>query len=148
MVDWVHLHRLWEKWASNTIGSSGKPLKAALLLNHDQKLPSRYLPVIAEQYGMKMRPDEMRPFLDFVKRDNLQMECFFIGANEYLVTSMHENWFCMRCINTSKPTGEGAIVMKTASFILIAMYDGSISAASQAMAAVDQFVWQLSRRNL
>ena len=38
-----------------------------------------------------------------------------------LVTSIHENWFSARCINTSKPAGEGAIVMQTAAYILVAL---------------------------
>ncbi|KAF8380857.1 hypothetical protein HHK36_028352 [Tetracentron sinense] len=65
-----------------------------------------------------------------------------------MVTSIHENWFCARCVNTSKPTGEGVIVMQTAAFLLVALYDGSIGSASRAMMVVDQFALQLSRRNL
>lgn len=38
-----------------------------------------------------------------------------------LVTSIHENWFSARCINTSKPAGEGAIVIQTAAYILVAL---------------------------
>lgn len=38
-----------------------------------------------------------------------------------LVTSIHENWFCARCMNTSKPAGEGAIIMQTAAFLLVAL---------------------------
>ncbi|XP_058075175.1 uncharacterized protein LOC131223710 isoform X2 [Magnolia sinica] len=100
---------------------------------------------IAEQQGMKAKPVEFSPFLDFIKRNNLLKECFFIGSNEYLVTSIHEHWFCARCVNTSKPAGEGAIIMQIAAFLLVAMYDGSIGSASRAMVAVDQFAWQLNR---
>ncbi|PON41375.1 hypothetical protein TorRG33x02_338170 [Trema orientale] len=32
--------------------------------------------------------------------------------------------------------------------LLSSMYDGSMGSASRAMMAVDQFVWQLGRRNL
>ena len=38
-----------------------------------------------------------------------------------LITSIHENWFSARCINTSKPAGEGAIVIQTVAYILLAM---------------------------
>ncbi|KAK6274390.1 hypothetical protein POUND7_004099 [Theobroma cacao] len=65
-----------------------------------------------------------------------------------MVTSIQENWFCARCLNTSKSTGEGAIVMQTSTFLLVALYDGSIGSASRAMVSVDQLVWLLSRRNL
>eukprot|EP00262_Sarcandra_glabra_P006171 TRINITY_DN1829_c0_g1_i3.p1 TRINITY_DN1829_c0_g1~~TRINITY_DN1829_c0_g1_i3.p1 ORF type:complete len:148 (-),score=18.39 TRINITY_DN1829_c0_g1_i3:313-756(-) len=147
-MDWGFAHRVWEKWASNSIGSSGEPLKAALLMNYDPIGPSRMLSIIAEQHGMNAKPIELCGFLDFMKRNNFQTESFFIGPNQYLVTSIHEHWFCARCVNTSKPAGEGAIVMQTTTFLLVAMYDGSIGSASRAMVAVDQFAWQLSRRNL
>ncbi|KAF7849266.1 hypothetical protein BT93_L1029 [Corymbia citriodora subsp. variegata] len=65
-----------------------------------------------------------------------------------LVTSIHENWFCARCMNPSNSAGEGAIVMQTMAFILVALYDGSIGVASGAVMAADQFAWQLNRRNL
>ncbi|XP_008810102.1 uncharacterized protein LOC103721579 [Phoenix dactylifera] len=147
MADWASTHRLWEKWASNNIGSSGEPLKAALLLNYDPNGPSRLLSVIAEQEGTKLKAIDLHPFLDFVKRNNLQKEFFFIGSSQYLVTSIHEHWFCARCVNASKPGGEGVIVMQTGAFLLVAMYEGSISSASRAMVAADQFVWQLGRKN-
>lgn len=38
-----------------------------------------------------------------------------------LVTSIHEHWFCARCINTSRPAGEGVIVMQIAAYLLVAM---------------------------
>lgn len=147
MSDWTSTHRIWDKWASHNIASSGEPLKAALLLNYDPNGPSRLLATIAEQEGIKLKAIELSPFLDFVKRNNLQKEYFSIGTNQYLVTSIHEHWFCARCVNTSKPAGEGVIVMQTMTYLLVAMYEGSIGAASQAMVAVDQFVWQLNRRN-
>ncbi|KAJ8774117.1 hypothetical protein K2173_009548 [Erythroxylum novogranatense] len=147
-MDWGFVHRAWDKWASINIGSSGQPLKAALLINYEPTAPSRLLSTIAEQEGIKASPTELRQFIDFVKRNKLQAESFIIGANEYLVTSIYENWFCARCMNTSKPAGEGVIVMQTSAFLLVALYDGSIGAASRAMVAVDHFVWQLGRRNL
>ncbi|AES97106.1 profilin family protein [Medicago truncatula] len=55
-----------------------------------------------------------------------------------LVTTIHENWFRARCINTSKPAGKGAIVM----------YEGSIGPASRVMAVADQLTGQLKRKNL
>ncbi|CAL5435830.1 unnamed protein product [Camellia sinensis] len=113
LMDWAFVHKVWDKWASTCIGSSGQPLKAALLINHDPTAPSRLLSTI-----------------------------FFIGLNQYVVTSIHENWFSARCMNTSKPAGEGAIVMHTAAFLLVALYDGSIGSASRAMVVVDQFAWQ------
>ncbi|KAF6158033.1 hypothetical protein GIB67_014827 [Kingdonia uniflora] len=102
----------------------------------------------AEQQGIKVRPVELSPFLHFIKQENLQKECFFIGPNQYVVTSIHANWFCARCVNTSKPAGEGAIVMKTAAFLLVSLYEGSIGSASRAMVTVDQFASQLGRKNL
>eukprot|EP00262_Sarcandra_glabra_P006170 TRINITY_DN1829_c0_g1_i1.p1 TRINITY_DN1829_c0_g1~~TRINITY_DN1829_c0_g1_i1.p1 ORF type:complete len:125 (-),score=11.79 TRINITY_DN1829_c0_g1_i1:118-492(-) len=120
-MDWGFAHRVWEKWASNSIGSSGEPLKAALLMNYDPIGPSRMLSIIAEQHGMNAKPIELCGFLDFMKRNNFQTESFFIGPNQYLVTSIHEHWFCARCVNTSKPAGEGAIVMQTTTFLLVAI---------------------------
>ncbi|KAL6980021.1 hypothetical protein U1Q18_021672 [Sarracenia purpurea var. burkii] len=147
-MEWAFVHKLWEKWASNSVGSSGQPLKAALLINYDPTGPSRLLSTIAEQEGIEANPIELGQFVDFVKRSNLQYESFFIGLNQYFVTSIHENWFCARSLKTSQPTGEGAIVMQTAAFLLVALYDGSIGSASRAMVVVDQFAWQLGRRNL
>ncbi|KAK8938762.1 hypothetical protein KSP39_PZI011012 [Platanthera zijinensis] len=147
MADWAVTHKLWEKWVSNNLGISGDPLKAALLLNYDPAAPSRLTSVIAEQEGTSFKASELLPFLNFIKRNNLQAEFFFIGSSQYLVTSIHEHWFCARCINTSKPAGEGVLVMHMAAYLLIAMYEGSISSATRAMVAVDQFAWQVSRRN-
>ncbi|KAI3957540.1 hypothetical protein MKX01_001899 [Papaver californicum] len=146
-MDWVFTQKVWEKWASNSVGSSGEPLKAALLLYYDPTGPSRLMSTIAAQQGILAKPVELRSFLEFIKLNNLQGESFFIGSNEYIVTSIHESWFCARSLNTSRPAGEGAIVMQTASFLLVGMYDGSIGAASRAMVAVDQFVLQLSRKH-
>ncbi|EEF45121.1 uncharacterized protein LOC8259119 [Ricinus communis] len=146
-MDFSFVHKAWEKWASLNIGS-GAPLKAALLINYDPTGPSRLLSTIAEQEGIKLNPIELSQFIDFIKRNKLQMESFIIGTSQYVVTSVHESWFSARCVNTSKPSGEGAIIMQTAAFLLIALYDGSIAAASQAMVAVDQFAWQLGRKNL
>ncbi|XP_040985863.1 uncharacterized protein LOC121234113 [Juglans microcarpa x Juglans regia] len=147
-MDWAFVHKVWDKWASNNVGSSGEPLKAALLINYDPTGPSRLLSTIAEQEGIKANPIELSQLVDFIKCNKLQTESFIIGANQYVVTSIHENWFCARCMNTAKRAGEGAIIMQTAAFLLVALYDGSIGPASRAMMAVDQFAWQLGRRNL
>ncbi|KAK4252611.1 hypothetical protein QN277_014361 [Acacia crassicarpa] len=147
-MDWAFVHKTWDKWASTSIGSSGQPLKAALLINYDPYGPSRLLSTIAAQEGIKANPIELNHFVDYIKHNRLQTESFIIGPNQYLVTSIHENWFSARCMNTSKPAGEGAIVVQTAAYIFVALYDGSIGSASRAMAAADQFVWQLGRKNL
>ena len=39
-----------------------------------------------------------------------------------LVTSVHDHWYCARCVNTTNPAGEGAIVVQTAALILVTMY--------------------------
>ncbi|XP_062095965.1 uncharacterized protein LOC133801720 [Humulus lupulus] len=154
-MDWSFVRKAWEKWASLNVASSSSPsssahppLKAAFLINYDPTGPSRLLSIIAEQEGIKVNPIHLTHFLDFIKRDKLHTETFTIAHNQYVVTSIHESWFCGRCVNTSKPAGEGAIVMQTAAFILVALYDGSMGSASRAMVAVDQFVGQLGRRNL
>ncbi|KAK1566668.1 hypothetical protein Q3G72_002600 [Acer saccharum] len=148
VMDWSFVHKAWEKWASLSVGSSGEPLKAALLINYDPTGPSRLLSTIAEQEGLKADPIEMTRFVDFIQQNKLQTGSFIIGSNEYMVTSIHENWFCARCMNTIQPSGEGAIVMQTKAFILVALYEGSIGPASRAMLSVDQLAWQLGRRNL
>ncbi|XP_062180827.1 uncharacterized protein LOC133885178 [Phragmites australis] len=145
-ADWSWARRAWEKWTAKHVGPSGKPLKAALLLNFDPSGPSRLLPVVAEQEGTQVTAVDMQPFLDFVIRGNLQTEFFSIGPNQYLVTSIHEHWFCARCVNTTKPGGEGVIVMQIGAYLLVSMYDGSLASASQAMVAVDQFAWHFNRR--
>ena len=38
-----------------------------------------------------------------------------------IITSVHENWFAARCLNTTQPAGEGAIVMQTAVYVLVAL---------------------------
>ncbi|KAF5725788.1 pectinacetylesterase family protein [Tripterygium wilfordii] len=121
VMDSGFVHRAWEKWASNNVGSSGEPLKAALLINYDPSGPSRLLSTIAEQEGIKADPIELRQFVNFVKRNKFETESFVIGLHQYLVTSIHETWFCGRCINTSKPAGEGAIVLQTEAFLLVAL---------------------------
>ncbi|XP_059663067.1 uncharacterized protein LOC132308832 isoform X2 [Cornus florida] len=122
-MDWALVNKIWDKWASTHIDS-------------------------CEQEGIKVNPIELSQFIDFIKQNKLQSDSFFIGPNQYIVTSIHENSFSARCMNTSKPAGEGAIVVQTAAFILVALYDGSIGSASRAMVVVDQFAWQLTRRNL
>ncbi|XP_051129364.1 uncharacterized protein LOC127250237 [Andrographis paniculata] len=147
-MDWSVVRKLWEKWAPNNVGTSDQPLRGAILINYDPTGPSRIVSNIAEQEGVKADPIEISEFLTFVKRNKLPMETFFILENQYLVTSIHKSWFCARCINSAKPTGEGAIVMQTSAFLLVGLYEGSLGAASRAMAAVDQLAGQLSRRNL
>ncbi|XP_011072985.1 uncharacterized protein LOC105157982 isoform X1 [Sesamum indicum] len=146
-MDWSVVRRLWEKWAPSAVGSSGQPLKAALLINYDPTGPSRLVSTIAEQESIKADPIEISEFVSFVKRNKLQMETFFIGPNEYLVSSIHESWFCARCLNTSMQAGEGAIVIQTSALLLVGLYEGSIGSASRAMVALDQFAAQLGRRN-
>ena len=141
------MHKTWDKWASTNIGS-GYPLKAAFLINYDPTAPSRLLSTVAEQEGIQVNVIELRHFLNFIRHNKLQTENFYIGSNQYLVTSIHENWFSARCINTSNPAGEGAIVMQTAAYILVSLYEGSIGPASRAMAAADQLTGQLGRKNL
>ncbi|CAK9324443.1 unnamed protein product [Citrullus colocynthis] len=147
-MDWAFVHKAWDRWASASIGTFGQPLKAALLINYDPTGPSRLLSTIAEQEGILLNPIELNQFVDFIKRDKPQNESFSIGSNQYIMTSVHENWFCARCMNTIKHAGEGVVIVQTTAFILVAMYDGSIAAASRAMAAVDQLSWQLGRKNL
>lgn len=101
----------------------------------------------AEQEGTQLSALDMQPLLDFVKRGNLQTELFSVGLNQHLVTSIHENWFCARCINSTKPEGEGVIVMQIGACLLVTMYAGSLAAASQAMVAADQFAIQFNRRS-
>ncbi|XP_057964581.1 uncharacterized protein LOC131155448 isoform X3 [Malania oleifera] len=102
----------------------------------------------AEQEGIKADPIELSQFVDLIRCNKLQSECFFIGPNQYMVTSNHEFGFCARCMNSSRPAaGGGAIIMQTTAFLLVAFYEGSIGAASLAMAAADQFSWQLGRKN-
>lgn len=148
MVDYTFINKVWEKWASTSVGSSGEALKAALLINYDPTGPSRLLSTIAKLEGIKAGPIELGQFVDFIKHGKLQRESFCIGPNEYVVTSIHENWFCARCMNTSKPAGEGAIIQQTAAFLLVALYEGSIGSASRAMVAVDQFAHLLGKKNL
>ncbi|XP_009761901.1 uncharacterized protein [Nicotiana sylvestris] len=119
-MDWAFVHKIWEKWISSNVGS-GQPLKAALLLNFDPNGPSRLISTIAEQEGIKADPTEMCELVSFVKRNKLQTESFFIGQNQYLVTTIHESWFSARCMSTSKPAGEGAILMHTGAFLLIGL---------------------------
>ncbi|KAL3330711.1 hypothetical protein AABB24_034500 [Solanum stoloniferum] len=145
-MDWAFVHKVWEKSISSNVGS-GQPLKAALLLNYDPNAPSRLMSTIAEQEGIMADPTEMCELICFVRRNKLRTESFVIGQNQYLVTSIHESWFCARSMSTSKPAGEGAILMQTGAFFLIGLYDGSIGSASRAMVVLDQFSWQLNRRN-
>ncbi|XP_044981847.1 uncharacterized protein LOC123448879 isoform X1 [Hordeum vulgare subsp. vulgare] len=147
-ADWTWACRAWEKWTAKHVGSSvaGMPVKAALLLNYDPTGSSRLLPIVAEEEGTKFTAVDLQPFINFFRRNNLQTEFFSIGPNQYLVTSIHEHWFCARCVNTTQPGGEGVIVMQIGAYLLVSMYDGSVGSASQAMVAVDQFAWHFNRR--
>ncbi|CAM0957291.1 unnamed protein product [Alopecurus aequalis] len=145
-TDWSGARRAWEKWTGKHVGSAGMPVKAALLLNYDPTGPSRLLPIVAEQEGTRFTAVDLQPFMDFYRRNNLQTEFFSIGPNQYLVTLIHEHWFCARCVNTTKDEGEGVLVMQIGAYLLVAMYDGSLGSASQAMMAVDQFAWHFNRR--
>lgn len=39
-----------------------------------------------------------------------------------LATSIHEHWFCARCVNAVQPEGEGVIVMEIGAYLLVCMY--------------------------
>ncbi|KAJ1254092.1 hypothetical protein BS78_06G095400 [Paspalum vaginatum] len=145
-ADWSWAHRAWEKWAVKHIGPSGKPVQAAMLLNYDPSGPSRLLPTIAEQERTQLTAIDLQALLAFAKRGNLQTEFFSLGPNQYLVTSIHENWFCARCVNSTRSGGEGVIVMQIGAYLLVSMYDGSLASASQAMVSADQFAMQFNRR--
>ncbi|KAK2661947.1 hypothetical protein Ddye_000521 [Dipteronia dyeriana] len=81
--------------------ASGEPLTAALLINYDPTGPSRLLSTIDSYTALKSLFDGI------------------LMAD--MVTSIHENWFCARCMNTLQPSEEGAIVMQTKAFILVAL---------------------------
>ncbi|GFQ03413.1 hypothetical protein PHJA_002485100 [Phtheirospermum japonicum] len=141
-MDWSVVRRLWEKWAPNNVGySGGHPLKAALLINYDPSGPSRLLSTMC--FSARPAPFEGSPGW-IVQLGRLPRA----PLPHYLVTSIHESWFCARCLNTPKQAGEGAIVMLTSAFVLVGLYEGSVGSASRAMVAVDQLSGQLSRRNL
>ncbi|VVB12446.1 unnamed protein product [Arabis nemorensis] len=147
-MDSSFVDRAWLKWVTaDHVGSSGSPLKAAVLINYDPTGPSRLLSTIAQQEGINLYPIELKQFIDFMRRGNLTTETFVLGSKQYLVTSVHEDWFAARCLNTTQPAGEGVIVMQTAVYVLVALYDGSIGSASEAMAAADQLASELSRKN-
>ncbi|KAH1264946.1 hypothetical protein GmHk_01G000748 [Glycine max] len=74
-----------------------------------------------EQEGMRANPIELSHFVEFIKQNKLQTKLFIIGFNQYLVTLIPKNWFSARCINISKPSGEGAIIIQTTTFILVVM---------------------------
>ncbi|PWA64803.1 Profilin [Artemisia annua] len=86
-MDWAFVNRTWEKWASNTVGSDGHPLKAALLINYDPTGPSRLLSTIAEEEGIEADPIEVSQFVNFVKRCNYQSESFFLLSSLILLVS-------------------------------------------------------------
>ncbi|KAI4970821.1 hypothetical protein ZWY2020_001735 [Hordeum vulgare] len=99
-----------------------------------------------EEEGTKFTAVDLQPFINFFRRNNLQTKFFSIGPNQYWVTSIHEHWFCARCVNTTQLGGEGVIVMQIGAYLFVSMYDGSVGSASQAMVAVDQFAWHFNRR--
>nr|CAB3463455.1 unnamed protein product [Digitaria exilis] len=131
-ADWSWTRRVWEKWAAKYIAPSGKQVQAALLLNYDPSGPSRLLPVIfniefpvtegilfwmtpfslrrAEQEGARLTAVDMQPFLDFVKRGNLQTEFFSIRPNQCmmaLLLQLHKQWWLLislQCSLTGEPT--------------------------------------------
>ncbi|XP_047335997.1 uncharacterized protein LOC124939581 [Impatiens glandulifera] len=96
----------------------------------------------AEQ-EIKANPTELGQFVDFVKRNNLHSANFFNGLNYCVsfVTLMYETIGYAQGALTPPIGVEGAIA------IGIIVYDGSLGSESQAMAAVNQFSLQLSRKN-
>ncbi|WRX16869.1 Profilin - like 1 [Theobroma cacao] len=88
-MDWAFVQKSWDKWASSNIGSSGEPLKAAMLINYDPLRPSRLLSTIAEQEGIKINPIELSQFVSFIKRNKLQTETFNIGHNQCMSAVNH-----------------------------------------------------------
>ncbi|KAF9588519.1 hypothetical protein IFM89_013013 [Coptis chinensis] len=119
-------HKAWEKWASHNIGSSSEPLKVAMLLNYDPTGPSRLLSIIAEQRGIIGKPVELVSFLDYVKRNNLPGECFVIGSNQYMVTSIHESFFVLGVCKSKSKSGVKVLLLCIPLFLLVALYEGSI----------------------
>ncbi|KAK9218604.1 hypothetical protein WN943_007241 [Citrus x changshan-huyou] len=79
LMDWSFVHKTWEKWASTSVGSSGEPLKAALLINQDPTGPS-----LQNKKGIKADAIDLTEFVDFVKLNKLQTDCFVIGQKTNL----------------------------------------------------------------
>ncbi|XP_066363071.1 uncharacterized protein [Miscanthus floridulus] len=107
-ADWSWARRAWEKWAAKHVGPSGKPVQAALLLNYDPSGPSRLLPVVAEQERTQLSALDMHPFLDFVKRGNLQTEFFSVGPNQcmmVLLLQLHKQWWLLISLRFSLTGG-------------------------------------------
>ncbi|KAE8806123.1 hypothetical protein D1007_17725 [Hordeum vulgare] len=94
----------------------------SLLSNYDGTLLYDLFLFRAEEEGTKFTTVDLQPFINFFRRNNLQTEFFSIGPNQYLVTSIHEHWFCARCVNTTQPGGEGVIVMQIGAYLLVSMY--------------------------
>ncbi|XP_071674424.1 uncharacterized protein [Lolium perenne] len=97
-ADWSWARRAWEKWTEKHVGSSGMPVKAALLLNYDPTGPSRLLPIIAEQEGTRFTAVDLQPFTDFFRRNNLQTEFFSIGPNQCMMVHLvrlHRQWWLL-----------------------------------------------------
>uniref|UniRef100_A0A8R7NYE3 Uncharacterized protein n=1 Tax=Triticum urartu TaxID=4572 RepID=A0A8R7NYE3_TRIUA len=97
-ADWTSARRAWEKWTGKHVGSSGMPIKAALLLNYDPTGPSRLFPMVAEQEGAKFTAVDLQPSIDFFRRNNLQTEFFSIGPNQcmmVLLVRLHGQWWLL-----------------------------------------------------
>lgn len=138
------LYTTWDKWAAASIGSV---LTGAALLNYLPDRPSRMFSLLAAQEGLSLRPPDLRLIVDGVKAKTLQNDYFWLGDGKYLVTSINEQFFCARRLNSVAHDGEGAIIACIPSFILIATYDGSLGAAAKAMAITGFLTEFLSQRN-
>ncbi|KAK9140196.1 hypothetical protein Scep_009877 [Stephania cephalantha] len=151
-MDWGFVHRTWERWVFPNLGSSGEQLKGSFLLNYDPTGLSRFLYggsigaasramaaidqlawqlseqifsliSIEEQRGIKLKLVELSPFLDFIKKNNFNGECFFIGPGhcEWSLQLMRLGLAHDVRIRQNLAS-EGAIVMQTAAaFILVAL---------------------------
>ncbi|KAH7287031.1 hypothetical protein KP509_32G034100 [Ceratopteris richardii] len=110
------LHRIWDKWAASSVGTK---LTGAALLNYLPDRPSRMYSLLVAQEGLSLQPPDLRPIVDGMKSKTLQNNYFWIGDGKYLVTTIRENFFCARRVNSALHDGEGAIIACITGFILI-----------------------------
>ncbi|KAJ7571257.1 hypothetical protein O6H91_01G156900 [Diphasiastrum complanatum] len=102
-------------------------------------------PFWMEQEGLSLKAAEVRPLVESIQEKRLHVDYFNIGSNRYVVTSIHEHIYCGRCLNSVNPAGSGAIIACTPFNAIVATYDGSIGAASKAMATVETFFDHLTQ---
>ncbi|KAL2645499.1 hypothetical protein R1flu_013086 [Riccia fluitans] len=141
------LHRLWDKWSTLYVSpAGGKALCGAAIVNLASDRPIRFPGLVLEQEGMELKSADVRPIIAGVRDYNLHNECIVLNSHKYYVTATYENLYYARRGDAPAMPWGGAIIGRTPTYLVIAIYQGTYGAAAKALAATEVLMEQITPR--